>query len=481
MTERPNVLVIVADDMRADTIGCLGNRHIHTPELDRLCELGFAFRRTFCTTPICTPARAELLTGCTSFVNHVPWFGMPIDPRLTLLPQAFAGTGYHAMHVGKWHNDGHPRDRGYHRTACVYPQDNRNHQPTHGHWMRFDEADGGQSAGHATELFTDRALAEIADAPAGRPWFCYLGHSAPHDPHECPEPFASMYPVGDMPLLSNFMPEHPFDNGDMAIRDELLEDWPRRQDAMRRYRSRYHAVISHLDHHVGRLLRQLELTGALRNTVVVFTADQGLAVGSHGLLGKESMYDHSISAPLIISAPGLAGGGRSVAMAHHVDLFPTLCELTGIPRPTSARHGHSLVPLMHGAVSRVRDEVLCEFYSPEEPGQGLRHSQRCIRTERWKLAWYPLIRRWQLFDLAADPDELVDLLLPWRYRRRVHLESGAPAWRKDPWSSRDPVPPTTHTEVVVAARDLHARMLAQMRSHEDPLLAADPPPCPVEN
>ncbi|MCK6488987.1 MAG: sulfatase-like hydrolase/transferase [Planctomycetes bacterium] len=480
MSDRPNILLIVADDMRADTIGALGNRHIHTPELDRLCERGFAFRRSFCTTPICTPARAEILTGCTSFANRVPWFGMPIDPALTLLPQAFAGGGYHAIHVGKWHNDGHPRERGYHRTACVYPQDNRNHQPTHGHWMRFAEDGGGESAGHATELFTGRALAEIAAAPADRPWFCYLGHSAPHDPHECPEPFASMYPAGDMPLLPNFMPEHPFDNGDLAIRDELLEDWPRRHDAMRRYRARYHGVISHLDHHVGRLLRRLELDGTLARTVVVFTADQGLAIGSHGLLGKESMYDHSISAPLILAGPGIPAGGRSAALAHHVDLLPTLCALAGIPRPPSAVHGHDLGPLLRGWAERVRDEVLCEFFSPEEPGQPLRHTQRCVRSERWKLTWYPRIRRWQLFDLAADPDELVDLLAPWRCRHRQAVEAGGPVWRKDPWSSRDPVPPLAHAEVVAAACDLHARLLRQMRLHGDPLLALDPPPSPLE-
>jgi len=476
---KTNVLFILTDDQRFDTIGALGNPHIHTPNLDALANRGFAFSRNFCTTPICTPARAEILTGCTSFANHVPWFGMPINPEMTLLPRAFHDAGYYTVHVGKWHNDGHPRDRGYDATHCVFPQDNLNDINARGHYMRFRDRDGDVE-GHGTEVFTDAALTALERTPEDRPWFCYLAYFAPHDPHEAPEPFASLYDPHRMPLLPNFMPEHPFDNGDMVIRDELLENWPRGQDAMRRYRARYYAMISHLDHHIGRLLGRLEARGQLDDTVIVFTGDQGLAIGSHGLLGKENMYDHSIASPLIYCGPGIPPGGRSAALVHHVDLLPTLCELTGVPRPASARHGHSLVPIFEGRRSRVREEILCEFYSPEEPGETLRHSQRAIRTEEWKLTWYPLIERYQLFDLRNDPHEMVDLLVPWRRRRRLAVESGKPVWRKDPWAARDTRRTYTQREIEAVADNLYERLIKQMEEHGDPLLAEGHPPSPIK-
>ncbi len=476
---RPNVLFILSDDQRFDTIGALGNPLIHTPNLDRLAGNGFAFYRNFCTTPICTPARAEILTGCTSFANRVPWFGMPINPELTLLPRAFRDAGYHTLHVGKWHNDGHPRDKGYERTACVCYLDNLNDYRIHGHHMRF-RGPQGEIAGHSTEIFTDAALGLLAEAPSDRPWLCYLAYTAPHDPHDAPEPFASMYDAARMPLLPNFMPEHPFDNGDMIIRDELLENWPRDHDAMRRYRARYYGIISHMDFHIGRLLGALTAQGQLQNTIIVFTGDQGLAIGSHGLLGKENMYDHSIASPLIFCGPGISAGGRSAAMSHHVDLFPTLCELTGVPRPASARYGHSLAPVFRGEKARVREEVLCEFYSPEQPGEPMRHTQRALRTERWKLTWFPLLRRFQLFDMVYDSLELVDLLVPWRARHRAAVESGKKnIWKKDLWAARDPRPTYTQNEIQSAAGEMYDRLIAQMKEHGDPLLELDCPPRPT--
>ncbi|MCK5801910.1 MAG: sulfatase-like hydrolase/transferase [Lentisphaeria bacterium] len=474
---RPNILFILTDDQRHDTIGALGNPHIHTPNLDTLAENGFAFYKHFCTTPICTPARAEVLTGCNSFTNGVPWFGMPIEPGLELLPQAFQNAGYHTIHVGKWHNDGHPRDKGYDQVRCVM-DDSLLPRPIHGHTMRFGEPDG-EFQGHSTEVFTDAAIRALQEVPGDRPWFCYLGYHAPHDPHECPEPFASMYDPAKIPLYPNYMPEHPFDNGDMTIRDEQLENWPRTQEAMRRYRARYYGIISHLDWNVGRLVGRLRTLGCLENTIIVFTGDQGLATGSHGLLGKENMYDHSIASPLILSGPGLPEGGRSNALSHHVDLFPTLCELAGIPCPESARDGFSLLPVLRGEQERVRDAVLCEFYSPEEPGQAMRHTQRAVRTERWKLTWFPHIGRFQLFDVQEDSCELIDLLVPWRVRRRRAEAAGGKLWAKNKWAAHDLRVPYTQEEIERVVKDLHKRMLDMMREQNDPIPESQLPPTPL--
>lgn len=475
---QPNVLFILSDDQRFDTIHALGQPHIQTPNLDDLVRRGVAFSRNFCTTPICTPARAEILTGCNSFTNQVPWFGMPINPELTLMPQAFSAAGYHTIHVGKWHNDGHPRDRGYDVTHTVFPHDNLNDYEIFGNMMRFKEEEG-EVEGFTADVFTDYALKALTRVPLDRPWFCFLAHTAPHDPHETPEPFASMYDPERMPLLDNFMPEHPFDNGDMQIRDELLENWPRGQAAMRRYRARYYSSITHLDHNIGRLLGHLRLTGQLDNTIIVFTGDQGLAIGSHGLLGKENMYDHSIGSPLIIAAPGLAAGGRCTALAHHTDLFPTLCELSGVERPASAADGFSLVPVIRGEQPAVRDEVFCEFYSPDYHGGPMRNTQRAIRTERYKLTWYPLIGRYQLFDLRYDALELVDLLVPWRTHRRQYIAAGHKIWEGNSWAPRDVRPDYTQAEVEAIATDLHARLIAHMERNNDPALAEQRPPSPV--
>ncbi|MCF6176966.1 MAG: sulfatase-like hydrolase/transferase [Victivallaceae bacterium] len=474
---RPNILFILTDDQRFDTVAALGNPHIHTPNFDRLVQEGFAFYRNFCTTPICTPARAEILTGCTSFANHVPWFGMPINPKLTLMPRAFQDAKYHTIHVGKWHNDGHPDNKGYDYVRCVHT-DNLNNVTTHGHYQRFQTPEG-EIAGHSTELYTDAAIDAIEKAPTDKPWFCYLAYLAPHDPHDSPEPFASMYDPGNIPLLPNHMPEHPFDNGTMVIRDELLENWPREEAAMRRYRARYYGMISHLDHHVGRLLGMLTARGQLDNTVIVFTGDQGLAIGSHGLLGKENMYDHSIASPLIFRGPDIRAGGKSTAMSHHVDIFPTLCDLAGISRPASVKGGYSLRPIFDGQKERVRTEVLCEFYSPEEPSSELRHCQRAIRTEEWKLCWYPLIERYTLFDLINDPYELTDLLVPWRSRRRLALESGQQVWVKDSWAARDVRPLYTDLKIRNITNDLYKRMIAQMEINDDPLLTQNKPLPPL--
>ena len=267
----------------------------------------------------------------------------------------------------------------------------------------------------------------------------------------------------------------------MTIRDELLENWPRTHEAMRRYRCRYYGSISHLDHSIGLLLGRLRAAGQLDNTVIVFTGDQGLAVGSHGLLGKENLYDHSIASPLILCGPGVPAGGRSRALSNHMDLFPTLCELAGVPRPASASGGHSLAPVLRGQSERVRAAVLCEFCVPRTKGGALVHVQRAVRTERWKLIWYADARRFQLFDLERDADEVTDLLAPWRRElwQPQALEGGTPLWGKDRWAPPYPRPRYVASEIDAVARQLWQRLLEMMEAMGDPLPVAARPPCPV--
>jgi arylsulfatase A-like enzyme len=478
MKKRPNILLIVTDDQCYDTISAMGNPNIRTPNIDSLVNNGFAFERHFCTTPICTPARAEILTGCSSFHNHVPWFNMSINPELELLPQTMQKSDYHTVHVGKWHNNGHPRDKGYDITRRVFAEDNLNDMLEKGHYMRFEE-ENGEVEGHSTELFTDAAAEEIVKAPEDKPWFCFLGYFAPHDPHHSPPPFDTMYSPDNMPLPNNFMPEHPYDNGAMIIRDEFLETWPRRHDAIKKYRSRYYGIISHLDHNIGRLIGKLKTKGDLDNTVIIFTGDQGLAAGSHGLLGKESMYDHSIASPLILCGPGITAGGRSRAMSHHTDLYPTICDLARIDRPRSASDGFSLMPIIKGEKEDIRDAVFCEFCMPRAHNGQLHHVQRAVRTKRWKLIWYAECNMFQLFDLERDAEELVNLLAPWRLRhwRLLKQDPGYNSWQTNRWAPVDFKPEYSYSQIMDTAAELWKKMRQLMDENNDPLEASQRPDC----
>lgn len=403
-----NVLLLVVDDQRADTLGALGNRTIRTPNLDRLARRG-CWLRPYTTVPVCTPARAELLTGCNAFTNGCRWFGEPIRPALRLLPQVLAEAGYHCVHIGKWHNDGHPRDRGYHLTRRVMDQDlvvpyYRGGDTWRGtHDFTFDE-NGWRIRGHSTDLFAEAALDFLHQAPR-EPWFCFLGFHSPHDPRTAPGRYATMYDPATMPLPANFLPEHPFNNGDMLIRDELLETFPRRPEAIRRHLADYYGMITHHDHQIGRVLRALERTGQARRTLVIFTSDHGLAIGSHGLMGKENLYEHSVRVPLLIAGPGIPRGRRldESCLCTHYDFMPTLLELLGLAPPSTCE-GTSYAGVLRGEQSSGRKQVFAAY----------RDCMRMVRDRRFKLNDYLKIGRCQLFDLQDDPQELHDLLVKWR-------------------------------------------------------------------
>lgn len=373
--ERPNILLILADDQRFDTIAALGNAEIRTPTLDRLLTRGFVFTNAYCmgglVPAVCTPSRTMLLTGRSLF--RIPPAGTPAYDG-PMLPTVFKAAGYDTLHVGKPGNSFPPAHRA------------------------FDADVPLPHVGSETSRRAADAVIDFMRARTGtRPFFIYLAPSVPHDPREAPEPFRGLYDPAAIALPKNFLPRHPFDNGDLGVRDELLADIPRRPDAMRRHIADYYACISGLDHHVGRILEVLAETGRAADTIVVFTSDQGLAVGGrHGLMGKQNLYEH-FKSPLIVAGPGIPKG-RSDALVYLHDLFPTLCDLGGAATPREAE-GMSLVPVMKGERPGVRDCLFAAY----------RDCQRMVRDGRWKLIRYPKIGRDQLFDLANDPWELDDL------------------------------------------------------------------------
>ncbi len=408
---RPNVLLVVSDDQRPDAVGALGNAAIDTPALDRLVERGTAFTRAVCPNPICTPSRAEIITGVGGMRNGVLDFGDKIRPDMPLLADTLARAGYRAGYVGKWHNDGRPGARGYQRCEGLFTAGDRRFEQTcpldcHGRpvtgylgWVfqtdrgkLFPERGVGLTPEISGKL-ADAAIRFLRDEP-GRPFFLHVNFTAPHDPLLMPPGFEDKYDWREIPPPQNFLPEHPFDHGNFNGRDERLLPRPRTPEGVRRDLAAYYAVVSQMDQELGRILAALEELGEGERTIVIFTSDHGLAMGSHGLRGKQNMYEHTVGVPLIIAGPGLPEGLRSSAQCYLRDLFPTICELAGVEAP-AAVEGRGLVPLIRGEREELYTYVFGHF----------RDKQRMIRSRRWKLIHYPRIDRRQLFDLRNDPYE----------------------------------------------------------------------------
>lgn len=184
----------------------------------------------------------------------------------------------------------------------------------------------------------------------------------------------------------------------MAGRDEELAPWPRTPEIVRQHLADYYASITFLDAQVGRILDALKAGGLSEKTVVIFASDHGLAIGSHGLFGKQNIYDHSMHAPLILAGPGIPKRKKADALCYLLDVFPTLGDLVGVPPPEGSE-GKSLAPVLRGTATKVRDSLFTAYTKV----------QRAVRDERWKILVYPRINKTQFFDLENDPCEMKDL------------------------------------------------------------------------
>jgi arylsulfatase A-like enzyme len=408
-----NILFVVSDDQRPDTIHALGNAVIETPNLDRLVARGTAFTRAYAGYPICHVSRAQMLTGTHAFRALPKYPAGAIDPRLATLAGTFQKAGWHTCYTGKWHNDGHPMQRGYTTTSGLYssggakdmPQpaaDDRGRPLTGYRGWTFKDAQNRPELAKGTGLRPDnsRHIAEgavhaIQTAPKGRPWFLHVNFAFPHDPRQWPAGMENRYQAARMPLPGNFAARHPFNHGNLDGRDEQLLPVPRAEADVKEELALYYAMITDLDAQLGRVLDALP---AQEETLIVFTSDQGLALGSHGILGKQNCYEHSIRSPLIVCGPGLPEGEVCAALVTLLDVFPTLCEFAGITTPATVS-GKSLMPLLRHQTTRLHEFVTGTFTN----------TQRMICDERWKLIVYPQAGREQLFDLQNDPLELRNL------------------------------------------------------------------------
>jgi arylsulfatase A-like enzyme len=345
-------------------------------------------------------------------------------------------AGYRTVYTGKWHTSGRPSQHGYSETRGLYSggggkssreQTDHNGRPVTGYrgWV-FQSTDGKtepeKGIGLTADIsrrFADAAISLIEEQ-SDEPFFLHVNFTAPHDPLYMPPGFGKKYNPRQITLPRNFAAEHPFDHGNLKGRDELLLPFPRTGIDVQDELAVYYAVVEHLDEQIGRMVASLKSSGAWQNTIFIFTADHGLAIGSHGLRGKQNMYEHTIGVPLIVCGPGIPSGKRLAAPIYLRDLFPTVCELAGVPIPRSVE-AKSQAAVIRGTAKRVHDEVYTYFMS----------FQRAVRTDRWKLIHYPHLKRDQLFDLATDPDELNDLSADLKQAAVLaKLRQKLDAWRK---------------------------------------------------
>ncbi|HUT93199.1 MAG TPA: sulfatase-like hydrolase/transferase [Thermoguttaceae bacterium] len=394
---RPNILFLLSDDQRIDTIAAYGNPHVKTPHLDRLAGDGFNFRRAHCMGSmhgaVCQPSRAMINSGRTLY-------RVPMDLEdVKILPEVLREAGYATFGTGKWHNGPKSFARGFALGKAAFMGGMSNHLQVPVADLAPDGTLVNKRTGEkfSSELFADATIGFLKGHRGDKPFYAYLAFTAPHDPRMPPPKFLAMYDPAEIPLPKSFMPQHPFFNGWMTGRDECLAPWPRPPEMIRSQLAEYYGMITHMDEQIGRVLGALEETGRAKNTVILFTSDQGLAVGSHGLLGKQNLYEHSMGSPLIVCGPGVPRGS-SDALVYLFDLYPTVCELAGAELPDKVE-GKSLVPIWEGRAESVRDSLFTSY----------ENCQRAVRDQRWKLIRYPLINKTQLFDLKNDPDELNNL------------------------------------------------------------------------
>ena len=454
--KRPNIVILFSDDQRHDTIRGLGNTEIQTPNLDNLCRQGTAFSHAFImggtSGAVCIPSRAMLLSGQTLFHAHNAIMAPGANPRpFTMFPEYFQKAGYETYGIGKWHNGERLYARCFSGGENIFFGGMSDHDkvpvadfdPS----GQYPKAKRRMAEGFSSELFSDSAVKFLKEYRSENPFLLYVAYTSPHDPRTPPREYADMYPPEKMALPKNFLPEHPFDNGDLKLRDEQLAPWPRTPEVVRQHIAAYYGMITHLDAQVGRVLAALKDSGHAEDTIVVFAGDNGLAVGQHGLLGKQSIYEHSVRVPLIIRAPGLPRGRVSQSFCYLLDVFPTLCELTGLPVPETVE-GRSVAAALRNPKTQLRDSMFFAY----------RQFQRGVRTDRWKLALYNAggQRTTQLFDLRTDPwetrnlagetaqaarvRELTALLRAWMKKTDDPLDLDKPDWGYLPPASQAAAP-----------------------------------------
>jgi len=439
--QRPNIVFIMSDDHAAHAISAYGSRVNRTPNIDRLAKEGMLLSNVFATNSICTPSRATILTGQYSHVNGVTMFNRFDSSRLTVARLLQQG-GYYTGMIGKWHLGSDPM--GFDTWEIL---------PGQGAYMNpvfYTAASETTFTGrYATDVITDLGIDFIRNRPRGKPFFLMLHHKAPHRPWEpdaahrapfvdrwIPEPstFWDTYVTRtdalheneqrvakDMTRRDLKLVPPPGLTGDTLTRwlatkpetvtttragatvtltGEALARWK-----YQRYMQDYLATVQSVDDNVGRVLDYLDKSGLARNTIVIYTSDQGFFLGDHGLFDKRFMYEESLRMPFLIRWPAvIKAGSRSDAMALNVDFAETFLEAAGLPVPNTMQ-GKSLVPVLRGRVpADWRTSMYYRYY--HDPGDHNTRAHYGVRTTTHKLIYFWKKDQWELYDLVNDPLEM---------------------------------------------------------------------------
>jgi arylsulfatase A-like enzyme len=412
-TKRPNILLILTDDQKRSSVG---NPTIQTPNINALAEQGVTISHVFnqgsWSGAVCRPSRNMINTG-----RHLYHTGR--DPRglsasgtvkvPVMWGEAFRQAGYKTFMTGKWHLTEDEFMRSFDDGDAIF-MGGMSASHKGGHWRtafhhydpagKFDKQTLYEARQHSTQEIADAAVdyLKTKTGKSDNPFFMYVATMAPHDPVESPKIYEDRYKPEDIKLPPNFLPEHPFDQGDHNNRDERLLPFPRTQEKTREAIAKYHAMVEHLDAQIGRILQALEASGEADNTIVIFTSDHGLAIGEHGLMGKQNVYDHSVRSPFIIKGPGIEQGKTRTGRFHLNSLFATTAELAGVEIPDTVE-APSAVPVITGEKDTLHNTIYT----------GYKHYSQMVQDDRHKLIRYPVLRKLQLFDLQQDPWEIQNL------------------------------------------------------------------------
>lgn len=409
---KPNILFILVDDMQGDAISALGNKDTYTPNIDKLINDGMAFTRTYTNGALCgalsMPSRAMLLTGRGVF--EVQSDGLKIPQSHITLPEYLKANGYYTFATGKWHSDYASFARSFDDGDNIFfggmhPYELNGHsEPRLHHFDPTGQYKDKPFIGDkfSSVMFADAAIDFLNNVDENdKPFMAYIAFTSPHDPRNVLPDYGHKYNPSNLTVPSNFLPEHPFDNGELTVRDELVLPAPRTEEQIRKELALYYGMVSEVDMQIGRVIDALERSGKKDNTIIVFASDNGLAMGQNGLLGKQSLYDHSVGVPMSMIIPeNYLKKGRSEALCYLYDIYPTLCELVGLDIPESVT-GKSLMPVLKGESKSIREDLFLAYSN----------QQRGVISDNYKYIIYNVEGKQteQLFDLRNDPGELINL------------------------------------------------------------------------
>lgn len=411
--KRPNILFILVDDQSPFDFKFYNAKSpLNSPNVERLAAEGMvldgAYHMGSFSGAVCTPSRHMIMSGRTLWHLPIgPGSARNCPPNLekNTIPAVFRRAGYATMRTCKVGNS--------------YAAANKEFEVVRDATKRGGDEQSG-SAWHGRQVLD--YLAEREAKRDARPFLIYFGFSHPHDERNGTPELLAKYgavnlskpgepipPTNDKqpPLPSNWLPQHPFPHGHPQLRDEVNVEgvWERRDPAtIRNEIGRQFACVENIDIQVGKVLARLQEMGELENTYIIYTADHGMAIGRHGLQGKQNLYEHTWRVPYIVKGPGIAPGSRAQGNIYLGDTLATLCDLAGIPAPES-NEGTSFRPVLEGRQPAIR-EVLYGAYSG-----GTKPGMRSVRKGEWKLIQCDVlngtVREKQLFHLAENPHELL--------------------------------------------------------------------------